>query len=457
MSKGKILIVDDEDELRGLLTRVLSLEGYTIWEAPNARKAWEILENEDIQVAIVDVRLPDAFGLDLVSKIKDKHSIIEIIVLTAYGTIEDGVRAIKLGAFDYITKGDKDNEIVGIVEKAVERVRMRYRIEQLENKVSAKYSFDNLIGISGVLKEAVGIAKKVAETDVPVLLLGETGTGKEIFAQAIHYTGPRKLKPFLAINCSAFAHDLLESEIFGYKAGAFTGATRNKKGLFEEANEGTLFLDEIGEISLDLQVKLLRVLETNTFIKQGDTKPTHVDVRIVAATNRNLEEEIKRGNFRTDLFYRISVMKIELPPLRERKEDIPLLVESFIKYYSNKLKRNISGIEPAFLEKLQIYDYPGNVRELKNIIERAIILTEGSTLRISSLPKELNTNSISFNYSLFPSEFGSSSEILSLEELEKRHIQRVLELTKGNKTKAAELLGIGSTTLYRKIQSYGLE
>lgn len=452
MSKGNVLIIDDEGELRGLLARVLALEDYKTWEAPTARKALDILEREDVQVAIVDVRLPDTSGIDLVPKIKDKYPLIEIIILTAFGTIEDGVRAIKLGALDYITKGDKDDQIIAVVEKAVEKAQMRYRLEQLENRVGEKYSFDSLTGTSAVLKEAVNIAKKVADTGVPVLLLGETGTGKEVFANAIHYASPRKLKPFVAVNCSAFARELLESEMFGYKAGAFTGATKNKKGLFEEANGGTLFLDEIGEMNPDLQAKLLRVLEFNTFIKPGDTKPTNVDVRIIAATNRNLEKEIKNGNFRADLYYRISVVKIETPPLRERKEDIPLLAEFFIKEYSTKLNRNISGIEPEFMQKLLDYDYPGNVRELKNIIERAIILTEGNTLKVSSLPKEFSVSN-----HIQGASNDVSSEILSLEELEKRHIQRVLEYTKGNKTKAAELLGIGSTTLYRKIQIYGLE
>jgi DNA-binding NtrC family response regulator len=453
MSKANVLIIDDEDELRALLARVLSLERYKIWEASTAREAFAILEKEDIQVAIVDVRLPDAFGLDLVPIIKDKHPIIEIIVLTAFGTIEDGVKAIKSGAFDYITKGDKDEQIVAVVAKAAEKAGMRYRIEQLENKVSNKYNFDNLIGSSAALNEVVSIAKKVAETDTPVLLLGETGVGKEIFAQAIHYTGSRKFKNFVAINCSAFARDLLESELFGYKAGAFTGATKNKKGLFEEANEGTLFFDEIGEMGFDLQSKLLRVLETNSFIKPGDTKPTHIDTRIIAATNRNLDEEIKKGNFRPDFYYRIGVMQIEVPPLRKRREDIPLLADYFIKYYSAKVNRTISGIEPAFLKKLCDYTYPGNVRELKNIVERAIILTEGTILKASSLPKEL---SVSNNVGQI-SDNVSSTEVVSLEELEKRHIKRVLEFTKGNKTKAAELLGIGSATLYRKLQAYGLE
>jgi two-component system NtrC family response regulator len=277
------------------------------------------------------------------------------------------------------------------------------------------------------------------------LLIGETGTGKEIFAQAIHYAGNRKKNQFVAINCSAFSKDLLESEMFGYIAGAFTGANKNKKGLFEEADKGTLFLDEIGELDVGLQAKFLRVLETNSFIKAGDTKPRNVDVRIIAATNRNLEDEIKKGNFRDDLFYRISVVKIEIPPLRERREDITELAEFFIEHYSRKLNRNIANVSPGFLSAIQNYNYPGNIRELRNIIERAVILSEGKNLDVNLLPTDI----LSLKENLPQSK--------NLDEVEKAHILSVLEETGGNKTKAAEILGIGLTTLYRKLQSYGLE
>ncbi len=447
MSKGNILIIDDEVELRNLLARLLSLEDFIIFEASTANAGTKIFNQEDLQVVITDVKLPDADGIDLISKFKKLNPIIEIIVLTAYGTIEDGVKAIKEGAFDYITKGDEDNKIVPLVEKAFEKARLRYRLAQLEKRVYNKFQFENIIGESKEIKEAIEVAKKVAQTDTPVLLLGETGTGKELFAQAIHNSGKRKNHPFVAINCSAFAKDLLESEMFGYKAGAFTGANKNKKGLFEEANEGTIFLDEIGDMDVALQAKLLRVIEEKVFIKQGDTKSTVVDVRIIAATNKNLEEEIGKGNFRSDLFYRINVVKIEIPSLRDRKDDIEVLVNYFVKVYSEKLKRNIEDIDEEYLEILKNYSFPGNIRELRNLIERSIILSEDNILKASSLPKD---------FSNVPHK--TTGKVSSrLDDIEKEHILRVLEETNWNKTKAAEILDIGLTTLYRKLQSYGID
>lgn len=443
--KDPVLIIDDEPELRNLLVKLLSLEGYKVQSAGDGKSGLAIANNEDFTAVITDVRLPDVNGIELINEIKKINPHIEVIVLTAYGTIEDGVKAIKEGAFDYITKGDEDNKIVPVVQRAVEKAKMSYRIEQLESKVGEKFNFENILGSSKQIKDALEIAKKVSLTDVPVVLFGETGTGKEIFAQSIHYSSERRKNNFVAINCSAFAKDLLESEMFGYVAGAFTGATKNKKGLFEEAHKGTLFLDEIGELDLSLQSKFLRVLETNNFIKAGDTKPTQVDVRIIAASNRNLQEEVEKGNFRADLYYRISVMKIEIPPLRERREDIKLFTEYFINYYSQKLGRNIERVASEFYQILESYDFPGNIRELRNIVERAIILSDGKTLTRSSLPKDIMQKSITNKDSLF------------LEDIEKNHILSVLEQTGGNKTKTAEILGIGLTTLYRKLQAYGLE
>lgn len=448
--KETILIIDDEEELRKLLTTLLKLEGYQIFQASTGREGMIIAEKEEPAVIISDVRLPDISGLSLLSRFKEQNPRAEVIVLTAYGTIEDGVQAIKEGAFDYITKGDEDNKIVPVVQRAMEKARMRLQIEHLQRSVGQKYHFDNIIGNTVAIRQAIEIARKAAETDVPVLLLGETGTGKEIFAQAIHHAGSRKEQPFIAINCSAFAKDLLESEMFGYKAGAFTGATRNKKGLFEEAHKGTLFLDEIGDLDLALQAKLLRALEEQSFIKAGDTKPTRVDVRLIAATNRNLEKEIEGGNFRADLFYRIGVMKIELPALRERPEDIPLFTEYFIRDYARKMKRNITEVSAAFMERLKEYSFPGNIRELRNVIERAVILSEGQKLTEQQLPKEF-----------FPEKPGipATPEESSgrLETIEKQHILKILQQTGGNKTRAAELLGIGITTLYRKLQRYGID
>jgi DNA-binding NtrC family response regulator len=443
--KDSVLIIDDEPELRSLLVKLLNLEGYRVNSAADGRSGLALANKEDYTAVVTDVRLPDVNGIELINEIKKINPHIEVIVLTAYGTIEDGVKAIKAGAFDYITKGDEDNKIIPVLQRAVEKAKMSHRIEQLENKVSEKFHFENIIGESKAIKQAVDMAKRVAETDVPVLLTGETGTGKEIFAQSIHYSSNRKKQNFVAINCSAFAKDLLESEMFGYLAGAFTGATKNKKGLFEEAHKGTLFLDEIGELDLSLQSKFLRVLESNNFIKAGDTKPTQVDVRIIAASNRNLQDEVENGNFRADLYYRISVMKIEIPSLRERKEDIKHFTEYFIQFYSQKLGKNIKNISPEFLSQLESHSFPGNIRELRNIIERAVILSDGINLNKSQLPKEILDRSVSALHSLV------------LEDVEKNHILSVFKQTEGNKTKAAELLGIGLTTLYRKLQSYGIE
>jgi two-component system, NtrC family, response regulator len=450
MNKGNILIIDDEEELRRLLSKLLTLEGFRIFEAADGKSAKEMLNKEDFHVVITDVKLPDTSGIDLIPIIKEHNPLTEIIVLTAYGTIQDGVRAIKDGAFDYITKGDDDNKIFSTTEKAMEKARMSYRIEQLEQKVEKKFNFDNITGNSKLLLDAIEVAKKVSETDTTVLIQGETGTGKDLLAQAIHYSGSRRSKAFVAINCSSFSKELLESEMFGYKTGAFTGANKNKKGLFEEANLGTLFLDEIGEMEISLQAKLLRVIETGSFIKLGDTKPTSVDIRIIAATNRNLEDEIEKGNFRADLYYRIGVMKIELPALRNRKEDIPSLIESYVNVYKEKLRRTITEIEPAFIKRITDYNFPGNIRELKNLIERAVILTTGNILKESSLPAELLSQKTDSTSSRIP-------EYASLDELEKVHITKILEYTEGNKTKAAEILGIGLTTLYRKLQTYGIE
>jgi DNA-binding NtrC family response regulator len=443
--KDSVLIIDDEPDLRKLLSRLIALEGYRVQTAETGKSGLALLEKEDFSVIITDVVLPDINGIELIGPFKKNNPLTEVIVITAFGSIQDGVRAIKEGAFDYITKGDEDNKIVPVVQRAIEKVRMGHRIEQLEKQVSSKYNFENIIGASKAIEEAISIAKKVAETDAPVLLTGETGVGKEIFAQSIHQASDRKKHNFVAINCSAFAKDLLESEMFGYLAGAFTGANKNKKGLFDEAHKGTLFMDEIGELDPGLQAKFLRVLETNNFIKAGDTKPTQVDVRIIAASNRNLEEEVEKGNFRSDLYYRISVMKIDIPALRERREDIKRLAEFFIEFYSQKLGKNIKKISPEFFQKLESYDFPGNIRELRNIIERAVILSDGSLSELS-LPKDI---AIKINH--------HSENSFNLENVEKKHILYVLEQANGNKTKAAQLLGIGLTTLYRKLQSYGIE
>lgn len=444
---SKILIIDDEVQIRTLLTRMMELEGYDVCQAGDCRAALKQLELQNPDVALCDVFLPDGNGVDLVQAIKKTAPNVEVILLTAHGNIPDGVQAIKNGAFDYITKGDDNNKIIPLISRAVEKARMNVRLEKLEKKVGQTYSFDSILGESKVLKDAVSLAQKVSGTDVPVLLTGETGTGKEVFAQAIHYSSKRARQNFVAVNCSSFSKELLESEMFGHKAGSFTGALKDKKGLFEEANNGTIFLDEIGEMAFELQAKLLRILETGEYIKIGDTKPARVNVRIIAATNRNLSQEIVAGRFREDLFYRLSVFQIHLPPLRERAGDIRLLAKAFIKSFAEQLARPVVEIAPAFLEALDSQPWKGNIRELRNVIERSMIVCESGYLDIADLPFDIQNAHYEHSNDSSPGSF-------ELSAMERRHIARVLEYTKGNKTEAARLLKIGLTTLYRKIEEY---
>ncbi len=444
---SKILIIDDEVQIRTLLTRMMELEGYDVCQAGDCRAALKQLELQNPDVVLCDVFLPDGNGVDLVLAIKKAAPNVEVILLTAHGNIPDGVQAIKNGAFDYITKGDDNNKIIPLISRAVEKARMNVRLEKLEKKVGQTYSFDSILGESKVLKDAVSLAQKVSGTDVPVLLTGETGTGKEVFAQAIHYSSKRARQNFVAVNCSSFSKELLESEMFGHKAGSFTGALKDKKGLFEEANNGTIFLDEIGEMAFELQAKLLRILETGEYIKIGDTKPTRVNVRIIAATNRNLSQEIVAGRFREDLLHRLSVFQIHLPPLRERAGDIRLLAKAFIKSFAEQLARPVVEIAPAFLEALDSQPWKGNIRELRNVIERSMIVCESGYLDIADLPFDIQNAHYEHSNDSSPGSF-------ELSAMERRHIARVLEYTKGNKTEAARLLKIGLTTLYRKIEEY---
>ncbi len=440
----KVLIIDDEEKLRGLLSRIIKLEGFEVIEAGNLKTAQKVIEKEEPDVILCDVKLPDGSGVDFIKEIKVKHPVVEIILLTAYGNIPDGIQAMKNGAFDYITKGDDNDKVIPLLNKAIKKVELQKKIARLEEQVGKKYSFESIIGNSRPIANAITLAKKVAPTDATVLLTGETGTGKEIFAQAIHNGSKRIGKSFLALNCSAFSKEILESEIFGHKAGAFTGALKDKKGLIEEADGGTLFLDEIGEMPVDLQSKLLRVLETSEFIKVGDTKVTKVDVRFIAATNRIMETEIKEGKFREDLFYRLNIFTIDLPPLRDRKDDIPALIKYFISLFAAKTNKKIKGISKEAEELLKQFYWKGNIRELKNIIERAVILEEGEMITKGSLP---------FN---FHSSVSNEENSYDLATIEKQHIQKVLRHTNGNKTEAAKLLNIGLTTLYRKIDEYHL-
>ena len=443
-----ILIIDDEPIIRKLLARMMELEGYEVFQAADRASGLKLLTAKTPQLVLCDVFLPDGNGVEMVKEIKELQPETEVILLTAHGNIPDGVQAIKNGAFDYITKGDDNNKIIPIISRAMEKINSRPVQPSGSTVVPVRESaFDTVLGHSRGLQQVIQLARKVAVTDVPVLLTGETGTGKEVFAQAIHNGSARAKQPFVAINCSAFSKELLESEIFGHKAGAFTGALKDKKGLFEEANHGTIFLDEIGEMAYGLQAKLLRVLETGEYIKVGDTKPTNIDVRIVSATNRNLKEEIANSNFREDLYFRLSVFHLHLPPLRERREDIPELAAAFLKFFAAKMGKQVKGFAADCQAWMQSYAWPGNVRELRNVIERALIICD-DYITLDDMPLDFRSSTLSGS--------AADGDDFELAEAEHRHIQRVLQYTKGNKAEAARLLKIGLTTLYRKIEEYGI-
>lgn len=439
---GTILIIDDEEKLRSLLGRVISLEGFTVLQAGTIKAGKKILDNETVDVLLCDVKLPDGNGVEMVKPFRQKFPLTEIILLTAYGNIPDGVQAMKDGAFDYITKGDDNGKIIPLLNRAMEKISLQKRVQNLEQKINKQYGFSSIIGESKEIKEAIALAKKAAPTDATILLLGETGTGKEVFAQAIHNESTRAGKSFQALNCSALSKELLESELFGYKAGAFTGATQNKKGLLEEADKGTLFLDEVGDMPADLQAKLLRVLENHSFIKVGDTVATSVDVRIIAATHRDLSQDVKEGKFREDLFYRLNIFTIHLPSLRDRKKDIPVLAAHYLDVFAAKTNSSVLSMSKDFLAHLQQHAWKGNIRELKNVMERAVILCDGTELSTSNLPVDVQQAD------------PAAESSYNLSQVEKLHIKKVLTHTGGNKSEAARLLGIGAATLYRKIDEY---
>ena len=439
--QGNILIIDDEIKLLKLLGMILSQENFNVKEASTARSAMTMLEQYEFDVVLSDVRLPDAFGVDLVKSIKTKYPHLEIILMTAFGNITDAVQAMKNGAYDYLVKGDDNDKIIPLVYKSLEKAKdNRSKIIQ---KSSSSKGFETIIGNSPSIIQAKKLAEKVALTDATVLLTGETGTGKEVFANAIHEGSDRKKNNFVAINCSAFSKEILESELFGHKTGAFTGAVKDKKGLVEEANGGTLFLDEIGEMPIELQAKLLRVLETKEFIKMGETKVSRSDFRLIAATNRDLEEEIKQGNFREDLYFRLNIFEIRLPSLRERKEDLKALAKNFVNVFSQKLHISNIEISPEYYKTLEKNDWKGNIRELRNTVERSLILMNDHILDAESLPR-------------YSEKVSSENDSFSMKSLEKEHIQKVLQYTKGNKAEAARLLEIGIATLYRKLEEYHL-
>ena len=446
--KPSVLIIDDEDKLRNLLKRIIALEGYEVYDTGTINAGRQLLEKRNIDIILCDVKLPDGNGVEFAKSIKEKYPDKEIILLTAYGNIPDGIQAMKNGAFDYIVKGNDNERIIPLLTRAYEKVQLQHKVQHLEERLKTRYGFDTVIGESIALHNTIALAKKVAPTQTTVLMTGETGTGKEVFAQAIHYSSTRRDKPFVALNCSALSKDIIESELFGHKAGAFTSAAKDKKGLIEEANGGTLFLDEIGEMPLDMQPKLLRFLENGAYYCVGDTIQRKADVRLVAATNRNLQLEVEAGRFRSDLYYRIAVFLITIPALRERKEDIEKLAEHYMQISARDINKKFTGIAAPALAALRQHTWPGNVRELKNVIERAAILEDSTMITTECLPYDIQNAGNSA-----PNNAISAT----LARIEQQHIVNILKSTGGNKTEAARILDIGIATLYRKIDEYGLK
>ena len=432
-----LLLIDDELKLLKLLGMILRQEGFEVLEASSARSGLQMLEHQPVEVVLSDVRLPDSFGVELVAQYKKMKPEAEVILMTAYGNIPDGIQAMKNGAFDYIVKGDDNDKIIPLVHLALEKAAKN---RKKNTHTTTSHSKTEIIGSSPAIVLAKKLADKVAPKQAAVLLTGETGTGKEVFARYIHEKSGVQGK-FIAVNCAAFSGDLLESELFGHKKGAFTGAVADKKGLVEEAENGTLFLDELGEMPQALQPKLLRLLESGEYIKMGESKVSRANFRLISATNRDLESEIARGNFRQDLFFRLNVFGIHLPPLRERKEDIRPLAENFIKRFCAEMDTPMPEISPSFYHQLAQAHWPGNIRELRNALERALILMENGQLEPISLPENIAED---------------SAPSLTMSDVERQHIKKILNHTGGNKSEAARLLGIGIATLYRKLDEYGL-
>lgn len=452
-NKKRILVIDDEEAMRHVLTSMLAKEGYLVKTCANGDEGMKALDDEVFDILLCDIRMPGMDGLSFFRGIKKKGHQLPVIIMSAYGTIDTAVEAIKEGAYDYISKPFRQDEIILTLRKAEEREKLARENMRLREAVEKRYSFSSIIGKGPRMQEVFNAIRKVADVKSTVLLTGESGTGKELVARAIHYNSIRKDEPFIAVNCGAIPENLIESELFGHVKGAFTDAVKTRKGLFEEADGGTLFLDEIGELPLALQVKLLRVLQEGEIARVGSATIIKVDVRIITATTKALAEEVKEGRFRDDLFYRLNVFSLKLPPLRERNEDIPMLVDHFINKYREKLDINIIGIDRDALELTINYYWPGNVRELENAIERAIVMSEGEKITVNDLPAELKA--------------GGGAPVVHIEEdnlsikknnrnLEERLIRKALAETGGNRTKAAKLLEISHRALIYKIKDYNL-
>jgi two-component system response regulator AtoC len=445
MKKVRILVVDDEAIVRESLSDWLKDVGYQVFTAENGHKALEVIETEKPSIMIADLVMPGMDGIELMKRAKAQQPKIEVIIITAYASIPTAINAMKEGAYDYIEKPFCPEKAEFLVKNLAEHQELVEENLSLRQRLEDRYRFENIIAKSSKMQRVIEVIKIVAKSNATVLITGESGTGKELVARAIHSQSHRRIKPFVAVSCAALPESLLESELFGHEKGSFTGAYAQKKGKFEFANGGTLFLDEVGEMSANIQVHLLRVLEEKEFTRVGGNEPSRVDVRVISATNKDLRKAIEKQEFREDLYYRLNVVNIELPPLRERKEDIPLLAEHFLYKFAIENQKEITGFSPEAMEFVLDYDWPGNVRELENAIERAVILAKDSIITIGDLPQE----NLSPAYSATPRK--------NLKEVERGHIWNVLRETGDNYSEAARILGISRMTLYNKAKEYGFD
>ena len=445
MKKVKVLIVDDEAIVRDALSDWLKDIGYQIFTAENGHKALEVIEKEKPGIMIADLVMPGMDGIELMKRAKAQQPNIEVIIITAYASIPTAITAMKEGAYDYIEKPFCPERAELLVKKLAEHQELVEENLSLRQKLEDRYRFENIIAKSSKMQRVIEVIKVVAKSNATVLITGDSGTGKELVARAIHSQSHRRNKPFVAVSCAALPESLLESELFGHEKGSFTGAYAQKKGKFEFANGGTLFLDEVGEMSANIQVHLLRVLEEKEFTRVGGNEPVRVDVRVISATNKDLRKAIEKQEFREDLYYRLNVVNIELPPLRERKEDVPLLAEHFLHKFAMENQKEITGFSPEAMELVLDYDWPGNVRELENVIERAVILAKDSIITIADLPQE----------NLSPARLASTGK--NLKEIERNHVLNILRETGENYSEAARILGISRMTLYNKAKEYGFD
>jgi len=452
----RILIVDDEKNIRNILTKLLRDEQYTVQAAASAEQAMGLLDSFEPDLILMDQKMPGMNGIEATSLIKEKRPEMTVIILTAHASIELAVEAIKKGAYDYLSKPFDNDELLIIIRRALERKLLTVKISQLKKELQEKYSFKSIIGFSSKMQRVFDQINRVSDTNATVLIHGESGTGKELVARAIHYHSQRKDKPFVAINCGAIPLNLFESELFGFEKGSFTDAKETKNGKIQQAESGTLFLDEIGELSLDAQVKLLRVLDERKITRIGGRRLIPVDVRFIASTNKNLQEEVNREKFRLDLFYRLNVFIITIPPLRERREDIPLITEHFIQKHNTQLGFNIPGVSKSAMKCLQDYAWPGNVRDLENAIQSAMIQAQSDLINLDNLPLRI-CGYPEMSDEMHPEEKGIENYLKKMnDKIEKEIIERTLIKCDGNRTKTAEILKITRKTLFNKMKRYGL-